>query len=195
MVSLREKQKAEVREALMKGGNGLFIKLGFNNTTIEDITSASGVAKGTFYNYFKSKEDLALAIAFNDEFYEVEQLECILKNNHLVKDQVKAVMSLTAQVIEKRPELIWIATLEKLKSGTTPWHEKNPLRSALIEIFKRGQAKGEVDQGREPFCLSIDIEGIMFINMARWYHSGLRECLKSILIPSVETYLNGVLSR
>ena len=36
----------------------LFTKKGINNTSVDDITKEAGVAKGTFYLYFKDKYDL-----------------------------------------------------------------------------------------------------------------------------------------
>lgn len=38
---------------------------GFNSTTVDDLCSKAGVSKGTFFHYFKSKEDLAIAAAKN----------------------------------------------------------------------------------------------------------------------------------
>jgi AcrR family transcriptional regulator len=46
----------------MAAAQRLFLELGFARTTIENITSAAQVAKGTFYLYFKSKEDVRAAL-------------------------------------------------------------------------------------------------------------------------------------
>ncbi len=46
----------------MDAGERSFIQKGFAVTTVEDITRAAGVAKGTFYLYFNSKEDLLAAL-------------------------------------------------------------------------------------------------------------------------------------
>src|SRR5580704_9353032 len=40
----------------------LFIEQGFNACSVQDITEAAGVPKGSFYNHFKSKEALAAEI-------------------------------------------------------------------------------------------------------------------------------------
>jgi TetR/AcrR family transcriptional repressor of nem operon len=40
----------------------LFIERGFNACSVQDITEAAGVPKGSFYNHFKSKEALAAEI-------------------------------------------------------------------------------------------------------------------------------------
>ena len=55
------------QEKLLKAGMNLFHAFGYNGTSVQDIVSAAKVPKGSFYNYFKSKE--ALAIAASDIFY------------------------------------------------------------------------------------------------------------------------------
>ncbi len=52
----------------MDAGERIFVQKGFASTKIDDITNAAGVAKGTFYLYFDSKE--ALHAALRDRFIE-----------------------------------------------------------------------------------------------------------------------------
>src|SRR5690554_5283153 len=40
----------------------LFIDNGYQATSIQDILDVSGIAKGTFYKYFSSKDDLLIAV-------------------------------------------------------------------------------------------------------------------------------------
>ena len=46
----------------------LFTSKGFNNTSISDIVKKSGVAKGTFYLYFKDKYDLRNILVAHESF-------------------------------------------------------------------------------------------------------------------------------
>ena len=48
------------REAILKAGLDLMYHRGFHASGIQEIAEASGVPKGSFYNYFKSKEDFAV---------------------------------------------------------------------------------------------------------------------------------------
>jgi AcrR family transcriptional regulator len=50
------------RAALMNAAQRLFLEQGVGPTTIEQITAAAEVAKGTFYLYYRSKEDLRGAL-------------------------------------------------------------------------------------------------------------------------------------
>jgi AcrR family transcriptional regulator len=52
----RERRRAETRERLYRAALDLFAKRGFLETTVEDITEAADVGKGTFFNYFPTKE-------------------------------------------------------------------------------------------------------------------------------------------
>jgi len=57
----RERRTAETRERLFRAALDLFAKKGFAETTVEDITEAADVGKGTFFNYFPSKDHILLA--------------------------------------------------------------------------------------------------------------------------------------
>lgn len=53
-----EINKTQKKNALFNTAYGLFTKKGFAKTTISDIVTQAGLAKGTFYLYFKDKYDL-----------------------------------------------------------------------------------------------------------------------------------------
>jgi AcrR family transcriptional regulator len=52
----RERRRTEIRERLFRAALRLFAEHGFMETTVEDITEAADVGKGTFFNYFRTKE-------------------------------------------------------------------------------------------------------------------------------------------
>jgi AcrR family transcriptional regulator len=58
----RTKPPEERRDELMRAAQHLFLQRGVGPTTIEQITSEANVAKGTFYLYFSSKEDILAAL-------------------------------------------------------------------------------------------------------------------------------------
>jgi AcrR family transcriptional regulator len=60
----RGRRSAETRERLFLAAVRLFAEKGFAETTVEDITNAADVGKGTFFNYFPSKEHIL--VAFSD---------------------------------------------------------------------------------------------------------------------------------
>ncbi len=57
---LREQTRTVVRALLTKTALELFAAKGYDDTTLDEIAAAAGVSKRTLFNYFRSKEDLAL---------------------------------------------------------------------------------------------------------------------------------------
>lgn len=58
-------KKAERTKAkLLQSAKKLIGEKGFDRVSVEDITRDSGVAKGTFYHYFKCKEDVIMELSF-----------------------------------------------------------------------------------------------------------------------------------
>lgn len=54
--------RASLRENILESALEEFHRLGFNACSVEDITRHAGAPKGSFYNHFKSKEDLAVHV-------------------------------------------------------------------------------------------------------------------------------------
>ena len=67
----REKNKEVTQERILKAALELFRKKGFHKTTTKEISQKAKIAEGTLFNYFKTKEDLALY------FFEREIQNCI----------------------------------------------------------------------------------------------------------------------
>lgn len=59
----RARSKAANRRAILEAGRRVFARIGFEATTVRDIIRETDLAAGTFYNYFKSKEEVFQAIA------------------------------------------------------------------------------------------------------------------------------------
>src|SRR5712672_2440590 len=57
----RQRRSSEIRERLFRAALDLFANKGFLETTVEDITEAADVGKGTFFNYFPSKDHILIA--------------------------------------------------------------------------------------------------------------------------------------
>jgi AcrR family transcriptional regulator len=62
-VGKRERTKAANRRAILEAARRVFAQLGYETATVRDIIRATDLAAGTFYNYFKSKEEVFEALA------------------------------------------------------------------------------------------------------------------------------------
>ncbi|MBB4288236.1 AcrR family transcriptional regulator [Rhizobium leguminosarum] len=57
----RERKRRQTRERIEQAAVSLFLRRGFEATTIEDITEAADVSKRSFFDYFPSKEEVVFA--------------------------------------------------------------------------------------------------------------------------------------
>lgn len=68
----------ETKKKLVEAACGLLIEKGFDAINVEEITRAANVSKGTFYTYFKRKEDIVLEISrapFRETVDEISRME------------------------------------------------------------------------------------------------------------------------
>jgi len=56
----RERNKEETKERILTAALKLFREKGLDGTTTKEVSKTAGIAEGTLFNYFKTKEDLAL---------------------------------------------------------------------------------------------------------------------------------------
>src|ERR1041385_9428237 len=56
----REQKKESTRQAILRAALALFAQKGFYRTTTKAISQKARIAEGTLFNYFETKEDLAL---------------------------------------------------------------------------------------------------------------------------------------
>lgn len=76
-MTARQMAAAETKKKLMEAGRKIIFEKGLTGTSVEEITAAAGVSKGTFYTYFARKEDIITELRygkFGDILKEAEAL-------------------------------------------------------------------------------------------------------------------------
>src|ERR1700722_16097876 len=143
----RQRRSAETRERLFRAALRLFAEQGFAETTVEDITNAADVGKGTFFNYFPSKEHIL--IAFSD--MQLSKLESIIDNLRNTHEPVPQFLrTLAVRMTEepgRNPSLLRALLLANLSS--TPVRDGMRINQTrghqlLTEFVEIGQQRGEL---------------------------------------------------
>ncbi|MGN0004591.1 MAG: TetR/AcrR family transcriptional regulator [Candidatus Gastranaerophilaceae bacterium] len=80
----RQLSAQETRKKLVKTALKLFKEKGFYDINVEDITKSANVSKGTFYTYFKRKEDIVLEIT-RAPFNEINDELCAMDNENIIE--------------------------------------------------------------------------------------------------------------
>lgn len=124
-----DENKRQKKEALFNTAYDLFTQKGFTSTTISDIVGKAGVAKGTFYLYFKDKYDLKNKLIAH-------------KTNELFDRADKAVRASGAQKLEDVLIFIIDHVLNDLIKNQALLHfiSKNLVMGALRSALLTGEA-------------------------------------------------------
>lgn len=143
----RLRRSAETRERLFRAALQLFAKKGFAETTVEDITEAADVGKGTFFNYFPSKDHILLAFGEMQLGKLESAVEVARSTKESMPEFLRSLGVRMTQEPTRNPEIIR-ALLQAYLSTT-------PVRAAMIDLQKRmhaihsemirlGQERGEI---------------------------------------------------
>lgn len=143
----RERRTAETRERLFRSALDLFAIKGFNETTVEDITEAADVGKGTFFNYFPSKDHILLA--FGE--MQLAKLQAAIEDARATREPMPQFLrSLGVRMTQepiRHPGII--RTLLQAYLSTTPVREamqdlQKRVHALHTEIVRLGQERGEI---------------------------------------------------
>lgn len=70
------------KEKIIKVGAKMFLEKGYNGTGVQEIIKETNLSKGSFYYYFKSKSDLAIAVnEYNQELKEKDFQRAFMEDN------------------------------------------------------------------------------------------------------------------
>jgi AcrR family transcriptional regulator len=141
--SRRERKKQETRQRLLECAWQLFQERGYDDTTVEDITEAVDVAKGTFFNYFETKEALLDELAL----WRIDLLgNHVLAADDVPEDAVAHIKRLVrAMAAEFSPDRELPQHLLMARISAPIRHESaHRLGSIMHDLVQQGQASGEI---------------------------------------------------
>ncbi|WP_276357919.1 TetR/AcrR family transcriptional regulator [Cohnella caldifontis] len=189
---MREKQKELVRSALIQAGMKLYETQGFAKTTVDQITTTSGVAKGTFYNYFDTKEDLLVAGMAIMQAQDTSLASARVLQPDTLTEKLDRFIDWSASWIQAHPELAFIWSLERLRRGLED-HSPNSFDGQLRAIVVSGQQNGELRQDRPAEQLFLEMTALFVFAIACWVHHERQYELAAAIKDSIRTYLTGAI--
>jgi TetR/AcrR family transcriptional repressor of nem operon len=122
-------RKHDPREMLLLSGGRLFQDVGYVQASIYRIASAVNAPKGTFYNYFKSKEELASRLV--DRQFEALRESLSRSTSHSAIDQLKE----HCHFLAAEPPTVEVAPLQLLATLAA---EAPAIPAALTQRIARG---------------------------------------------------------
>jgi AcrR family transcriptional regulator len=143
----RTKPAEQRRADLLAAGQALFLTKGITATSLEDITSSAGVSKGLFYLYFRTKEDLVLALQNQFALEFAEQIRATADAEPDWTAKLDACVQTSFQYHRDLHDLHEVLFHHAAHAGVPHDHETkpNPITVVIRDILAGGVAAGAFD--------------------------------------------------
>lgn len=160
-ISRRERKKQETYERLYNSAMQFFQTQGYELTSVEQITQNADVGKGTFYNYFDSKE--AVVLEFSRRKYQ-EMIATGREAGYSLRDRLEQVLQSWAEFMVAERELAWVAVRSREQAELD-----KGLHYGIIGILSHGQRIGEISKRFDPVFLAESLEGMVLQHFMHWF--------------------------
>jgi len=167
----RERQSLERRERLFRSALDLFARKGFAETTVEDITNAADLGKGTFFNYFPSKEHILLAFGEMQLAKLKAAFEEMRSANVPVPVFMRSLGGRMTQEPIRNPAIIRIL-LQAFLTDSPVRESVLDLQNRVIaihtEMIRIGQSRGEIRNDLPPEVIAHVFRQTIFGTLLFW---------------------------
>ena len=166
--SKRQQQAARTKAAIVEKALQLFHERGFGAVTIEEITTAAGVARGSFYTYFKSKSDIVV-----DQFWKIDgYYDKYARNLRRYETATEKLLAFTRAQLRYIRDVTGIEHLKVLYADQTlapgsekvitdrrrVWHRL--IRDLIVEGQEAGEFRTDVAPEQAAIFLNRSMRGI-----------------------------------
>jgi AcrR family transcriptional regulator len=193
----RERRSLELRERIFRAALDLFARQGFAETTVEDITNAADVGKGTFFNYFPSKDHILLAFAE----MQIAKLRLAVEEARRTAEPMPQFMRSLAALMTKEPArnpAIIRVLLQAFISNSQVREAMLDLQARVLafhtEMIQLGQGRGEIRDDLPAVEIALVFRQTIFGTLLIWSLYG-DSSLQSRMDSALEIIWSGLSPR
>ena len=194
----RQLSAQTTRRKLITAGLELIKEKGFDAINVEDITRKAGVAKGSFYTYFKRKEDIVLDISrapfgeIAEELQNMKKMELIERLTHYFHRFMECVESCGINVCRQwTKDVLDPNNVPDNKDGQKWKYDFEMLKSILEDAISNGELKKDTPAELLTYIIISELYGMMTcwcmsdgkFEPLEWTHKFCKIQLRPILKP------------
>jgi AcrR family transcriptional regulator len=160
------------RERIVAAAVSLFAEQGFDATSVNQVVTRAGVAKGALYHHFESKDDLLYEVYRELVDRQLAGLTEILERNLAPADTLRALIAdlvettaasaAEAKVFARESHRLGDANQARVRGARRGIHD------AFIELIRAGQASGEFGEVASPEMVTFTVFGVIN-ELPVWY--------------------------
>ena len=170
-LSRREQNKVDTRARIITAAAEKFLTQGVEQSTVSEVARQAGVSRGTFFNYFPTKDSVLTAM-WEDmaaRFARVTARE--MGADATTRERVVSVFQNFANAAEREPDYMRLVSGEMnraMPSGDTPTSRAEVVNDHLEKIMKAGQTAGDVRTGHDARFLAQMVTAGYIAAVMRW---------------------------
>lgn len=158
-------EPVDKRGRILDAAEEVFARRGFHGARVTDIARLAGVADGTIYLYFKSKDDLLVSL-FEDRVERINaMLRVILDSEQRAQTRLERFINFYLGLAIKNPNLAEVIAIELRSSSKFMKEYKNvkfiEFLGLITQIIREGQAAGEIRNDCTPEVISRTLFGAL----------------------------------
>lgn len=159
-----------MKEKIIEVSIGLFGQNGFKETSIQDVVEALGVTKGTFYYYFKSKEELLMEIHHRYIEELLQGQKDILRQTMTAEQKLFEIVYMLMKYIEGQGQSarVFFREMQHLNEEHLEdiFKKRDQFRLNVNQVVANGIEAGEFRRD-----LNVDIVTLAILGAVNWsYH-------------------------
>ncbi|WP_308635671.1 TetR/AcrR family transcriptional regulator [Paenibacillus silvisoli] len=188
----RELKKEQTRTRIKEAALSLFAEQGYEHTSVESIAKQAGVAKGTFFNYFASKDellcDLQTIIAINEVTKLGEMTGPLVPRFQLL------IFQLVKQFALSKPLSRALFQAMLGSSGALETHNTmlDALKDVLLPLVIQAQENGEIRRDMPAGMVAQQAFQAYFGTMIIWSMEENDEPLDNRMAMTFELFFKGI---
>ncbi|MCI9638570.1 MAG: TetR/AcrR family transcriptional regulator [Emergencia sp.] len=179
------------KKKLLDAGSKIIAEKGLSQATVDEITALAGVSKGTFYTYFKKKEDIVFALGYG-AFSEVLDKAMSLQDTFIEKI-IYYMVHFSACIEDSGYKLSqeWIRSLSDISSSeeTGPRGKLKFDLDSISRLIQAGVEEGNLAKDTPAEVLTHTLADILYGQMFCWSVSDSSYSLRARTEEFCETCL------
>jgi len=193
-LATQEERKQETKLKIIDNAKELFDTKGYDNTSVDDIFKLANVSKGTFYKHFKTKIDIVISIAREENSLKSKEVLTSISNGLDTLDTLKMYLNSVGDWFEARQSIAQALVVASLTQDvdnivTDPkYSSRGFINATLTSAQKQKTIKSDIDTWE----LTAMIGGFIVICVVVWLQNPIKGELGKSLNKKLDILLDGI---
>ena len=193
---VRVRKGDDKRDRIMNAAITAFAQNGYHQATMATVAQKAGVAAGTIYLYFKSKDDLLISIFEEKVQGFIDEFRRQLAQEERAEIKLKKLVELHLLEMQNRPDLAAVFQLELRQSrhfmSAYPKADLKSYFDLIGEIIEEGQQQGLFRKDLYLSAIKRAFFGAMDETVTSWLLAGRNYDLTQMAAPLTDLFIRGL---